>query len=142
VPSRAVAAATKRRDPDAAGSARYAVALSEDSLTHRLSLLLALVVATPAWAADGVDLDADNSVAIADLPAPIKATIQERWPGAEIQSAETEKKFFDVTIATVRGDNIEVLFTARGKVKRIEEKTTTEGGGDDEDEPSERDEEE
>ena len=92
-------------------------------MTHRLPFLFLLATAAaPAWAeeAEKEDLDGDRAVDVGALPAPIVATIQERWPGAQLVSAEAEKKLFEVEIATVRGERFEVLLNARGKVKHVE----------------------
>lgn len=106
----------------------------------RVSLALGtLLLLSPAWAAEKEDGpgEEDHRISPEQLPEPILKAIEARWPGAEVDAAEMEKKLFEVELTTVTGDRFEILVNAKGKMKRVDE---AEKKGDEEPEDESEDE--
>lgn len=114
----------------------------------RLPVLLALVFgASAASAADRGKaakaerpIPEENIVSTETLPAEVAGAIEERWPGADLDSAALVKKGFSIEVTTIKGEHFRVLVNSRGKIKSAEalvKELASEGGEDGEDEPSE-----
>lgn len=62
----------------------------------------------------------DVAVPLAELPPPIRAAIEARWPGCTLTEAERERGTYDVQITTATGEHYEVEADARGTILEVE----------------------
>lgn len=80
-------------------------------------LMRTFLLTLPLLALSATALADDDHV---ELPAAVKATLDARWPGAQILESERDDGKYEVEIRTPSGERLEIELSRSGRVLEVE----------------------